>query len=201
MKIKIRNFVYCLFLFMLIKSCISFADNKNSSVTTTNFQSSNSSQTASRENGDPYTEIEKLRRDFNRVLQQGVASASRGIDWAQNQNGVLNPRMDLVEEKDRYWVKVDLPGMQKDKLDVKVTDKSITVKGERTSEIQKTDKENGVYQQERSFGSFERTIPIPENVDTDKISAKYDLGVLTLDLPKIKPTTPAPDNSRKIQIL
>ena len=64
----------------------------------------------------------------------------------------------------------------------------------------KSDKDGGVYQQERSFGRFERTLPIPENVKTEKISAKYDLGVLTIELPKINPTAPAPDTARKIQI-
>ena len=141
-----------------------------------------------------------MRRDFNRLLQSGLAHAGRGMDWAQRQSGVFTPRMDWVEEKDRYVMKADIPGMDKSKLDVKVTDKSLTVAGERSEENEKSDKAGGIYQQERSFGRFERTLPIPDNVQKDKISAKYDLGVLTIELPKIKPTVPEEEQARKIQI-
>ncbi len=188
--------------FLLSGASAAHADSKNSAAAppSQNQPVSVSLGEKTADNGDPYAELEKLRRDFNRLFQQGLASAGRGLDWAQAQGGVFNPRMDLVEETDRYWVKVDLPGVSKEKLDVKVTDKTVTISGERSSEIENADKAGGVYQRERSFGRFERTIPIPDNVQKDKITAKYDLGVLSIDLPKINPTAPEAGSGRKIQI-
>ena len=188
-------FILCL----LASSGLVYADNK-SAATASSAQGSGASGVSGQENWDPYAEMEKIRKDFNRVLQKGLTHAGRGLDWAQSQSGEFDPRLDQIEEKSRYVIKVDLPGVQKDKLDVKVTDKNIIVAGERVSEIAKTDKDTGVYRQERSFGRFERSLPIPDNVKADQISAKYDLGVLTIELPKIKPSEPAADNARKIQI-
>lgn len=191
MKAIITHFLlFSSFLFLL--SAQGFADNKTSA-------SGTNTQTT-QENWDPYPELERMRQDFNRLLQLGMSQAGRGLEWAQSQSGVFNPRMDMVEETDRYVVKADIPGMDKSKLDVKVTDTSLTITGERSLENEKTDKDAGIYQQERSFGRFERNLPLPENVQTDEISAKYDLGVLTIELPKITPAAPAPENARKIPV-
>ena len=194
---------FCAFiLFILASSGNVFADNKTSAPAG-NSQTQNASVSFSDsdpDHWDPYPELEKMQHDFNRLFQSALQRAGRGIDWAQTQGGIFNPRMDLIEEKDRYVLKADIPGMDKNKLDLKVTDKSLTISGERAAEMEKSDKDKGVYQQERSFGRFQRTIPIPENVQQDKISAKYDLGVLTVELPKTNPTEPAPDNGKKIPI-
>ena len=197
-KVKI---IFCLF-FLLTGSIISYADTKASTpaAATQNAPLSFGNGDSAQEKGEPYAELERMRRDLNRLLQAGLAQAGRGIDWAQTQGGVFSPRMDLVEEKDRYVMKADIPGMDKNKLDVQVVEKTLTIAGERSVEKEKTDKDTGIYQQERSFGRFQRTVSIPDNVQKDKISAKYDLGVLTIELPKIKPSLPEPTPGRKIPI-
>ena len=197
-----KMFKLCFYLSaaILLTRFNAYADNKTSAAPSANQNAPASFGDSAPDNRDLYGELERMRRDFDRLLQVGMSQAGRGLDWAQNRSGVYNPRMDLVEEKDRYVIKADIPGMDKSKLDVKVTDKSLTIAGERPIEKEKTDTKAGIYQQERNFGHFERTLPIPENVQKDKISAKYDLGVLTIELPKINPSIPEADNARKIQI-
>ena len=193
---------FCIFLFLfsvsqsVLPSAL-FADTKTQS---SQGQTQLAPVTYAADTGDPAVELEKIRQDFNRVFQWAITKAGRGLDWAETQQGVFNPRMDLIEERERFLLKFDVPGVQKEKLDLKVTDKTLTVSGERQFEAQTTDPKTGAYQQERRFGNFERTLAIPENVRTDKISAKYDLGVLTVELPKIKPTIPEAEKTRKIQI-
>ena len=187
-KFKISNAVfYLLPFFLLTGSVLSYADSKNSAAPASPI-------------ADPYAELEKMRRDLNRFLQNGLEQAGKGIDWAQNRGGAFSPRLDLVEETNRYVMKADIPGMDKSKLDVQVVDKTLTIAGERNIEKEKTDKDSGIYQQERSFGTFQRTVTLPDNVQKDKISAKYDLGVLTIELPKIKPSAPETPPGRKIPV-
>ena len=92
--------------------------------------------------------------------------------------------------------------MDKSKLDVKILDNSLTVAGERATDIQTGKKASSgeIYRQERSFGRFERAVPLPNNVNKDKISAKYDAGVLTIELPKLAPTPPQAEQGKKIQV-
>ena len=106
--------------------------------------------------------------------------------------------MDIQEFSDKYLIQADLPGMEKDKLFISATENELKISGERKSVIEKN--QQGMRLMERNFGSFERTLPLPENVKVEAVSAKYDQGVLTLTLPK---KTPTPENKKepiKIQI-
>jgi HSP20 family protein len=92
------------------------------------------------------------------------------------------PAVDVVESEKAYEVTVELPGMDEKNIDVKVTDGSLTIKGEKQEE--KEEKEKGYYLQERRYGSFERSFELPESVDPDKIEASFKKGLLTVTLPK-----------------
>ena len=199
-RMKIFRIFFYLVSFFLLTFPLYAAD-KNASSGTAVQSAPVSFGDADQDNAEPYAELEKMSRDLNRILQAGLAQAGRSIDWAQSRGGVFNPRLDMIEEKGRYLLKADVPGIDKNKLDLQVTDKTLTIAGERSIEEKTEDAQTGVYRQERSFGHFQRTIQLPDNVQKDKISAKYDLGVLTIELPKITPSTPAPNRSRKIQVV
>jgi HSP20 family protein len=92
------------------------------------------------------------------------------------------PAVDVVENEKGYEITADLPGMEENNIEVKVTDGVLTIKGERQGE--KEEKKRDYYLQERSFGSFQRSFELPESVDTDKIEAAFKKGVLAVKLPK-----------------
>ncbi len=94
----------------------------------------------------------------------------------------FSPALNLREEDDAYYASVELPGVQKDDVDVSLKDHVLTIKGEKKSEIE--DKKEGYYRVERSYGSFARSIRLPETVKQDEISANLENGVLEIKVPK-----------------
>jgi len=92
------------------------------------------------------------------------------------------PALEIVEEKDDIVIKAELPGMKKEDVEVQLADNLLTIKGEKKQEEEK--KEKGYYYCERSFGSFERSIEIPREVQTEKGRANFKDGVLEIRLPK-----------------
>ena len=104
--------------------------------------------------------------------------------------GAWMPRVDISEDDGKIVLRADLPGVNEKDVSLKVEDSVLTLTGERKFE-KGTDEEN-FHRVERAYGSFARSFTLPETVDTDKISAKYDKGVLSISIPKIetKPKTP-----------
>ena len=90
--------------------------------------------------------------------------------------------MDLYEEKDEIVAKVELPGMEKDDIEVNIIDHRLTVKGEKKKE--KEIKEENFYRSERSYGSFIRALDLPKEVQAEKAQASFKAGVLEIWLPK-----------------
>ena len=98
------------------------------------------------------------------------------------------PAIEVFEKEDKFVVKAELPGMEEKDIDVSVVGDTLTIKGERKAESEV--KEEDYYCCERSYGSFFRSIAIPSNVDTKKIEASYENGVLEVSLPKAPEVKP-----------
>ena len=96
--------------------------------------------------------------------------------------------IDVVEEKEQYVLKADLPGINKEDIKVSVENGILTIEGERKSETEQQDKL--VHRVERSYGRFVRTLNVGTNVDTGKIQASYKDGVLQLIVPKTEAAKP-----------
>lgn len=96
--------------------------------------------------------------------------------------------IDVVEEKEQYVLKADLPGINKEDIKVSVENGVLTIEGERKSETEQKDKQ--VHRVERSYGRFIRTLNVGTNVDTSKIQASYKDGVLQLTVPKSEAAKP-----------
>jgi HSP20 family protein len=92
------------------------------------------------------------------------------------------PAMDLVEAEDHFVLKADLPGLAEGDVSIEVQDGTLTISGERKAEHESS--ERGWYRIERSFGSFSRSLTLPEGIDADGISAKFNRGVLEVRIPK-----------------
>ena len=92
------------------------------------------------------------------------------------------PAVDVTQTDKGYEITAELPGMEDKDVEVKLANGVLTIRGEKRDE--KEEKNKDYYLRERSFGSFERSFQVPENIDTDKISAGFKKGVLTIMLPK-----------------
>ena len=131
---------------------------------------------------------EPFSRDVDRLFDAFLGS---GNTQAAARRWV--PPMDLVEDEDHFLLKADLPGLGEDDVSIEVQDGALTISGERTAEHES--REQGWYRIERAFGSFNRSLTLPEGVDPDAISANFDRGVLEVRIPKPEERKP-----RRVQI-
>jgi HSP20 family protein len=93
-----------------------------------------------------------------------------------------SPAVDIMETENELTVKADLPDVRLEDIDVRVENQTLSIKGERRFEENSTGK--GYHRIERSYGRFMRSFAVPNSVDTEKVSAGYKDGVLTVSLPK-----------------
>ncbi len=97
----------------------------------------------------------------------------------------FNPNMNVKETDRELKVTAELPGMDEKDIDVSISDNVLTLKGEKKEEKEEKDSEGHVYRSECSYGSFERSIPLPSDVEADKADASFKNGVLTLSIPRV----------------
>ena len=103
--------------------------------------------------------------------------------------------VDIVDTEKAYEITAELPGMDESNIDVKFSDDTLTIKGEKRDE--REEKKKDYYLSERRYGSFQRSFGVLDGVDTDKIEANFKNGVLTVTLPK---TAQAQKSEKKIAI-
>lgn len=137
---------------------------------------------------NPFTslqrEIDRLFEDFTR----GFPSMSVGTT-----DGKLVPITDVTETDKEIEITAELPGLEEKDVQINLAGKLLTIRGEKKTEKEEKDKNYRVV--ERNFGSFERSIELPEGVKADDIKASIAKGVLTVKVPK-----PAPAQTKKIQV-
>jgi HSP20 family protein len=134
-----------------------------------------------------------LRGEMDRLLDSFLRDPFGAMDWPHWGAGKWSPAIDVAEDDKEVSVRAELPGIDPKDLDVTVVGNQLILSGEKreTSES----KEKGVYHSETRYGSFRRTVPLPEGVDTEHVDAEYANGVLTLRLPKT-----APANQKRIEV-
>ena len=140
---------------------------------------------------EPFRELATLQNEMNRLFNTAFDTPA-----GQGNGGTLRrwlPAMDLVETQDHFILRADLPGMSEEDVNVEVEDNVLTVSGERKAEHE-TAKE-GYHRVERAFGSFSRSLTLPEGVDAEAVEASFDRGVLEVRIPKPEQRKP-----RKIAI-
>jgi HSP20 family protein len=138
---------------------------------------------------EPWSVVNRLHQSldhfFNGAFNSPEASTSPSVTWV--------PRVDVHEEKDRFVVLADVPGVDPKDIDITADSGVLTVRGERRSEKRET--ENGYERVERVSGAFLRRFRLPEGANTESITAKQTNGVLEVTIPKTQATQP-----RKIAI-
>jgi HSP20 family protein len=123
-----------------------------------------------REEQDPFL---SLQQEWDRMLDEFF----EGQEWAG-----FAPSVDVVETDQEVKVTAELPGMEAEDVDVTVSHGTLTLKGEKKQEHQ--EEGEGYYRSERSYGAFQRSIPLPSTVDTEQAEAAFEKGVLTVTFAK-----------------
>ena len=148
---------------------------------------------ASREQEYP---LFSLQRDVNWLFDDFFRGFDlRPLRMSDEKWGGFSPKMDLEETEKEFRITAELPGMEEKDVEVLLTGNAITLKGEKKEE--KEEKGKSFYHMERSYGSFQRTVPLPEGIDLKKVDADFKNGVLTVRLPK---TVEAKTRSKKVPV-
>lgn len=137
----------------------------------------------------PFGVMQRLADDMDNLFNQfgfGRMMGMRptlGRDWTSMETG-WTPQVEVTQRDDRLIVRADLPGVKKEDVHVDVENDMLTIRGERRDE--REEKEKGYYRSERSYGSFYRTMALPEGVNPDACEAAYKDGVLEITIPTPK---------------
>jgi len=123
---------------------------------------------------------EEIERLFNTPFAGMTRPTKFFGDWT--------PALDLTEDKEHFVAKIELPGMEKDDIEVSLHEGVLTISGERKAEEKKEDE--GRLRTERVFGSFSRSVRLPKPVNEDKVVANYKDGVLTVTAPLMDEVKP-----------
>ena len=129
------------------------------------------------ERWEPFPEMSIIRQQMDRLFEQLLppyASEAVGLTFV--------PPAEIAETDTDLKLKIELPGLEAKDLNVEVTPESVSISGERKSEI--TKEEGGITRSEFRYGKFQRVIALPAVVDNEKVAAEYKDGILRLTIPK-----------------
>jgi HSP20 family protein len=130
----------------------------------------------------PFSELEKMRRQMDSLFQQYAEGAAPGAPA-----GVF-PAINLTEDKNSYYIRAELPGVQSADLDIQATGTTLSISGERR--IPSEDPGVRYHRREREAGRFSRIIGLPGDVDPQTVNAKLVNGMLTVTVPKAEKAKP-----------
>lgn len=130
-------------------------------------------------------------KEFNQ-LGQRLSSFFEGKNDSSSITGELfdadtpdwKPACDITEDEQEYLVTADLPEVKKDEVKVNIDNGVISISGERKTKSEKKDKDKKYHRIERSYGSYQRSFRLPENVKEEGVKAEFKDGVLRVHLPK-----------------
>lgn len=130
--------------------------------------------------GSPFDELAQMRRQMDRLYENFT-------DPQRTAPAGVFPLVNLTENKENYYVRAELPGVKGDDLDIQVTGNNLAISGQR-----KIEPEEGVryHRREREAGTFSRIIGLPGEVDSDKVDASLENGLLTVVIPKAEAAKP-----------
>jgi HSP20 family protein len=136
---------------------------------------------------ETYRDVLALQNRMNSIFQDFSRGNGSGENELVTAAGFVPP-VDIYEDENKLVLKIEIPGMRQEDLDVRMENNTLTVKGERT--FQSEGKEENFHRVERRYGSFYRAFTMPNTIDPNSIKADYDAGVLHLELQKRAETKP-----------
>jgi len=127
----------------------------------------------------PWDELHRMRQQLDQMFD----------DTPQHRGSAgVFPLTNLTEDRDKYYVRAELPGVKGDELDIQITGKNLSISGER--KIAAAEEGARYHRREREAGTFSRMIGLPGEVNTDKVEANLENGVLTIVVSKAEITKP-----------
>lgn len=127
---------------------------------------------------EPLRGLLDIRDAFDRLFERSMLDKKLDI----SEKLMFAPKIEIHDKKKEILVKAELPGIEKNDVEVTVEQGNLVIKGESKKEEEKEEK--GYYYSERSYGSFFRSIALPTEIEEEKIKAAYKDGILTITLPK-----------------
>ena len=126
---------------------------------------------------------DQVNRMFDDFMDQffGLSRFTDSPTWM----GSFSPRLEVSETKDNIIISAELPGIEPEAIDISLDRDTLTIRGEKRAD--KEEKGRRFMHIERSYGAFQRTIPLPSQVDEDRVDASFKHGVLKITLPKTRP--------------
>lgn len=134
----------------------------------------------------PFKELSTIRQQMDRLFEDMLSISDRDWMGLHSMGGMWTPAVEIEETDNDLIVKAEIPGMDAKDIDVEVGEDRVTISGEHQEEQRSEDKKKNYYHSEFYYGKFERVIPLPRSIQTEKIDSKFKNGILTLTMPKIK---------------
>lgn len=147
-----------------------------------------SSKIVKREENTQIRHLDDVFENFRREIENAVRPWSTRFEFPSlfDSEGIRMPLCDMADKGNRYELHLEIPGIDKENLNVKATSNSVEVSAEKSERAE--EKRKGYIYSERSQSSFYRMIPVPEEIVPSKVIAKVNNGILTVDLPKKNPS-------------
>jgi HSP20 family protein len=145
---------------------------------------------------NPFAFMRRFSEDMDRLFDDfGFGSNWLGPSFGRDffprslgefRQSLWSPQIETFEREGQLVIRADLPGLKKDDVNIEITDDAITISGERRDEDE--ERREGYYRSERSYGSFFRSIPLPEGVNAEDANATFNNGVLeiTMQAPQLQ---------------
>jgi len=143
----------------------------------------------------PWDEFRELERRMEEMIRHPLLSLRYPLAWwrAPTEEAAWIPALEMYEKEDKFVVRVEVPGMKKEDIEISVLGDTLTIRGERKAETEVKDED--YYRCELCYGRFSRSITLPSAVQTAKVEATYRDGILEIVLPKAPEAKP-----KKIQV-
>ena len=133
----------------------------------------------------PRRDMITIQDDMNRFFEDFFGRPMVKTEWSE---GAWHPSVDISENKDNLIIQAEMPGMNKEEIEISLHQGSLIISGERKEETKEEDSEAS--RSERFFGRFQRALELPKPVDPNKVTANYKDGILTVTLPKTEESKP-----------
>ncbi len=139
---------------------------------------------------NPMRDLVELEKEFSRMFNtlESRFGISRSKDSEEYENAVWMPLTDIYEDKDKYTLKLDLPGVKKEDVKISYVDGQLSISGERVQESEQ--KDSKCHRIERVFGKYYRSFNLPDHIKSDSIVAEFKDGQLTITVPKAEEAKP-----------
>jgi HSP20 family protein len=149
---------------------------------------------SSRSDRSPFRTLQRMADEIDRVFEDvGFGRSWSRPFWREASSDSWAPEVEVFQKNNELTIRADLPGLKRNDVKVDITDNQIYIQGERKHEHE--EERDGYYRSERGYGSFYRTIPLPEGTITDQAKANFKDGVLEIRMP-----APPASRGRRLEI-